>query len=42
MAKHQRSNRESKKPPQMTAKEKKASKRDRKRLERSAPLIVKP
>ncbi len=42
MSKNQRSNRESKKPAQMTAKEKKAAKRDKKRSEGSTPFIVKP
>jgi hypothetical protein len=41
MSKHERSNRESKKQPLLTPKEKKAAKRAKKHAEDSVPLIVK-
>ena len=42
MSKSQRSNKELKKPAKMTAKEKKAAKRDKKRSENPSPFIIKP
>lgn len=42
MSKRQRSNRESKKPAQMTAKAKKTAKRDNKRTKSQVPFIINP
>jgi len=41
MSKTQRSNKESKKPSALTAKEKKAAKRDKKKSDGNVPFIVK-